>query len=78
MNILCRLLGSSDSRYVGRADAEPDFRYYNYCSVPYFGGSDDYLLVYKMFKILITIIFFQIYEKQEFKRETIHLTVMTF
>ena len=31
------------TRYVGLSSSSPDFRHYNYCSIPYFGASDGYL-----------------------------------
>ena len=31
------------NRYFGPGPRIPDFRYYNYSPVPYFGGSDNYM-----------------------------------
>ena len=75
-NICTKHLILPPPRYVGLASSDPDFRHYNYCAVPYFGGSDDYLWVpsNKFRSTEITSKYFQVHEKQEHVLQTIHLT----
>ena len=61
------------SRYVGSAVADPDFRHYNYCAVPYFGASDDYLYV-QLSNEGYSSLAFQIYEEQKSWGSQIYVT----